>query len=175
MLIEIFTAIGLIGYGAFSAIKEGAELTDNMNEARAKRQYWYRDPNGKKRAIGNREPIFMTVHNHHLVDMGAKTMRIYCDFTQEKANKANEQLKAEGKKWFWVDYHAGEYKPYDPKAGKFFTIRKGYDGKSYLKCFLNNWGVCEKSPDPVRLSADEVKAWEVPASINGWSAPSRKF
>lgn len=133
MLLQIFATFGLALFGAGSAVKEGVELNDARDKARAENKYYYYDPNGKKRSLRNREPIFMTVVNHHLVDMGAKTRAIYHDFTKDKVDEANERLKERGQKWIWKQYNGNRYKPWDPESGHFcFLIGKRL-------CYMGNF------------------------------------
>ena len=163
MLFDIFAAIGFIGYSIVSACNEGGRLTDAMDEAREKGSYYYYDPKGKQRSLTNREPIFLTHdHRNHRVDMGVKTKRIYADFTQQKADKANEKLKEQGKKWRWVDYGKNDYRAFDPIRCRYFNAVKSADGKSITLFYYFPDDFVEKI-DPITFRGEEeVKAWEVP-------------
>lgn len=116
--------------------------------------------------------IFVNEKNHRMM-VGVNTKRIYQDLTQDKLDKENAELAAQGKKfhyvssmrWGWTSYEDYVKVRVENDTGLPFTVRcyDRKDGKHWVKYYLEKQG-CHSVATPLfdngtPLTYDEMMSY----------------
>lgn len=118
-------------YAAGSSMSDLYRTKEKKNESVKNGEAYYFDSHGKMRSVKTNEICMIDYvgvnHHGHTVLTGCTTGRVYYDYTVEKANKANEEAKANGKKFVYKEYlnvhpkgkggnsYGSTFWPYDPE------------------------------------------------------------
>ena len=127
--------LGLGVYALGSAISGSATETENKYNAKKDNKPYYYDHNNKMRSTETNEIctiIFSSIDHHgHQVLIGCKTNRVYHDYTLEKLKKKNDEIRAEGKKYYIKEIlnvkqsnsNKSLFMAYDPEKQLYYEIK----------------------------------------------------
>ena len=142
-MIGTLLAIGGLAYASYKVVEW-------CNKDEVKPSDYYYDGN-IKRATATNERSIITYKNGHHVLLGVKSGKIYRDYTAEKAEAANRELAAAGKKlryvehpesldqgrvcYYLTDTETGQVTSYNIYRKDLKRYNVGPHGLEYVRCY----------------------------------------
>ena len=183
----LLITLGLGACAAGSSLNTKVTSDINKKDAVKKQEPYYYDGNHKMRSTATGEICVIQSsvhHNGHTVLIGCRSNRVYYDYTLEKLENENAEMKAMGKKFIYKEFknihplgkggnsYSSTFWPWDPEKKMRYRLENNFNTyrnmdweKYYKKVYLKNPGfrevdhVFDEIADVEIISYEEGKKW----------------